>query len=355
MALQSFKASDGSQVFYDPATKKIMTEGGKQDSFYTANNVNDAQAVWNQRLSNKSAGITGQSNSSSSNTMATYGGQPTIDLNKIYSDATNTDEIKKLRTELDTKKQQYNQAMTSINNNPWAGEATRVGKLKKLGDTAGAELSRIEGVLNQRMADAQIKTNIATQQYNINNQQYQNELSKLNMLMSSGGLLDVGGSELAQIAMATGIPTSALKGIQNKIKADSVKSQAITNTDDNGNVTVSIIDMNTGKIISQNSLGKIAGSSGKAVNPFDKGQAGYIEAVNEMTNHLRSVAGADGRVSPNDYATLRNQWASSAVLDPKDFDETFKGFINPVHAQDYLVGYSNPNVDPFAEFLKNNK
>lgn len=68
MALVPFKVSDGSTIYWDSNTKKIMTEGGKRDSYYTANSAEEAQSLWNNRLGNKG----GSSGSSSRSPAQTY-------------------------------------------------------------------------------------------------------------------------------------------------------------------------------------------------------------------------------------------------------------------------------------------
>lgn len=340
MALQPIKVSDGSTVFFDTTTKKIMTEGGKQDSFYKATDANNAVQVWNQRLAGKSSGgssnVSGSSAGLSGSTLGT--GQPKIDLNSIYSSAMNSDEIKNLENEYNTKQASYNQAVTSINDNPFASEATRVGKIRRLDESAQRELTTLQNTLAQKKADAQVKVNIATQQYNIDSQQYQNELSKLNLLISSGALNNASGSDVASIALSTGLSTSMIKGIQDKMKSDAIKPQVITNTDDGGNVTVSVIDANTGKTISQSSLGKVGKSESSGTsNAFKPGTPTYISAVNAMSKDLQAVSGSDKKISPNDYTSYRQEWVQ-AGFNPTDFDNSFKGYINPAHAQDYLVG-----------------
>ena len=347
MALQPFQVNDGSTIFWDPTSKKIMTEGGKNDSFYKANNINEAQQLWNTRLGNRAAsgGGQGQQTASGASGAPTLpSGQPTIDLNKLYESSLNTEDIKKVEADLVTKEALYNKAITSINNNPFASEATRKGNLAKLGDTALRELDSLRGQLSQKKADAQVKLNIATQQYNINNQQYQNELSKLNTLISSGALANAGGNDLAQIAIATGISTPMLTGIVNKMKAGNIKTQVITNTDNRGKVTVSVIDSDTGKVISQNSLGNIdKTSTATAGNAFKPGTPTYIAAINGMSQLLKEQSDSDGRASPQAYVSMRSNWVGQG-FEGSDFDVAFKGFINPQHPQDYLVGYSDPST-----------
>ncbi len=201
-------------------------------------------------------------------------GQPTIDLNKMYEDSINSPEMKALESELLAKKQARDEAEGDVNDNPFYSEATRVGKLAKLDEKALDEIQTLESTMQQKKADAQVKINIATQQYNIESDQYKNNLSKLNTLISTGALSNASGADLAQIAQATGMSVEMVKGIQQKMVEDKVKPTVINSTDDNGNVTVSVIDANTGKIISQNSLGSIGNKQnaggGDSISPQEK-------------------------------------------------------------------------------------
>ena len=223
---------------------KVYTQGGTYNTGYT-------QDEWNQRQLTKNTKKSSGSSSTSSSIM------PTININELYEKELNSPDITNLQKEIDTKKQGYNTAVTNINDNPYASEATRVGKIRRLDESAQREIQSLEGNLAQRKADAQVKMNIAMQQYQVDSQTYQNELNKLNMLISSGALMNANSSDIAQVAMATGLTTSMVKGIQDKMKSDQIKPQVITSTNDAGVVTVSVVDGNTGKVIGQNSLGAI--------------------------------------------------------------------------------------------------
>ena len=328
MALQTFTDITGSQMYFDPVAKIVYGNGGKDRTQYKSPQEWDTrqQKVHPDRIkgagnSNPAVAVTstGQSTGQSGiSSLTGTTGQPTIDLNTIYQNAINSPEILALQKEVDTKKQGYNTAITNINDNPFASEATRVGKIAKLDNTAQREINTLEDRLTQRKADAQVKVNIANQQYNINSDQYKNELSKLNMLISSGALLNANGTDLSQIALATGLSTSMLNGIQTKMKSDNVKTQVITNTDNSGKVTVSVVDSNTGKVISQSSLGNIGGANTSGGgNVYKPGTATYIAAVNAMTGQLQSQAGSDLRISPETWAIERSKWIGSG------FDDTY--------------------------------
>jgi hypothetical protein len=194
---------------------------------------------------------------SGSGTGTSFGSPASIDLNKIYENAMTSPELVALEKELADKKTARTTAETNINDNPWYSEATRVGKIAKLTDQSQREISDIESQVAQKKADAQVKVNIASQQYNIEDKNYQNQLQKLNLLISSGALLNASGTDIASIATATGMSTSMVNGMITQMKENKIKPSVITSTNDAGVVTVSVVDANTGKVISQNSLGAV--------------------------------------------------------------------------------------------------
>jgi len=211
-----------------------------------------------------------------------------VKLQQIYDDAINTPEIQGLESELTTKKEALTTALTGINDNPFYSEATRTGKIDKLNEQAQREIGDIEDQLNMRKADAQLRVNIATQQYNIDDNNYKNNLSKLNLLISSGALLNASSGDIGQIALATGMSTNMVVGMQNQMRRGLVQPQVITSTDDAGNVSVSVVDGATGDIISQNSLGNIGKS--KTTSTGDGATAGekqFYSSINEGIARLK--------------------------------------------------------------------
>jgi len=184
-------------------------------------------------------------------------GSSGVNLNDIYNTALNDPALKALEEELTSKKTARDTAEADINDNPYYAEATRVGKITKLNQRANNEISTLQSQIDSKKADAQIKVNIATQQYNIDDKNYQNNIQKLNMLISSGAITGASSTDLANIAVATGISTSMLQGIVAKAKTDAIKPQIGTETDNNGNVTVYAINPQTGEKLYTTSIGGI--------------------------------------------------------------------------------------------------
>ena len=233
-------------------------------------------------------GLVPMSSGSSGFSSGSLGTQPSIDLNQIYEQEMNSQEIQDLEAELLAKKQARDEAAADINDNPFYSEATRVGKMAKLDEKANDEISTLESSLASRKADAQVKVNIATQQYNIESDMYQQNLQKLNLLISSGALMNASGDDIAQIALATGMSTDMVQGIQAQMQQDQVNPTVMTNTDNAGNVTVSVIDANTGAIISQNSLGSVGKASTTGSNNDSKEEAAFNSAVDSGIKQLKS-------------------------------------------------------------------
>ena len=200
-------------------------------------------------------------------------GQPTgINLNKIYESALSDPALKSLETELATKKKARDEAEADINDNPYYTEATRVGKLTKLDQKALNEINTLQSQIDQKKADALVKVNIATQQYNIEDKQYQNNLQKLNLLISSGAIVGASPQDISQIAVATGMSTQMVNSIIETTKQGQIQTSVTTNTDDNGNVTVSVINTKTGEVVAQNSLGSVGNRQGTGKDTTDEKQ-----------------------------------------------------------------------------------
>jgi hypothetical protein len=202
--------------------------------------------------------------------------RPTIDLQKVYDTAYTTPEIQSANqavTQADqnlvAKQKEYNDAVALINDNPFYSEATMNGKVAQLDKKYQADVANLQNAkslaadsLAKLKADAEIKVNLSMKQYDIDNQAYKDQLSIFNSLLDSGGMLNASGTDIASYAVALGVPTSMIESVIQKQKNDQIKPQLVTQTDDNGNVTVASIDLNTGKVIGQTSLGTVGKPSG---------------------------------------------------------------------------------------------
>ena len=159
-------------------------------------------------------------------------------LQSIYDTALNNSGLTELQKQLAEKQSARDAALADINDNPFYTEATRVGKAAKVTQASQNDLNTLQDQIDSAKADAQVRLSIANQQFNIDDKAYQNNLQKLNMLISSGAINNASSSEVAQIARATGLTTSMIKAIQQKATVSGMKPTVNTSTDDNGNVTI---------------------------------------------------------------------------------------------------------------------
>lgn len=256
--------------------------------------------------------------------MAGVGAAPTFDLVGATNAAYNTPEIQAAQKAIIEKKAALAKAQADIDDNPFYSEARRVGKSASLTDRANRDIQIELDKLTMLKADAQIKINAATGQYNINRQAYQDTLSQFNTLMTAGGLTNANMDDLANYSVQTGIPVSVLRSIQQKQQDDKVKTQLITGNDG----TVSIIDTRTGKILSQTEPG--VGEVKKATGGGSK-----ESRLAQIKVNLSSVVGEDGKVSPDDYAAAIRD-AIQAGYTAKNADSILSGFKNTNNPYYYL-------------------
>ena len=226
---------------------------------------------------------------------------PKVDLNSIYSNAVNDANkllqpsidssaslVNDIQKRIDEKRAALNKAEFSINDNPYFAEATRVGRIAKLRDAAQNELSldtnqlsvaqdqaRLnEAKLAQAKADAQIKVNIAANQYNIESTQYQNQVQMFNNLLTSGGFNNASQEELSQVAEIMGVNTSVINSIVTQSKKLNEPKVTLQTYDDGENQYVIAIKED-GTIVNRQLMGTKKQSSNTGVpNSFKSAYAG---------------------------------------------------------------------------------
>lgn len=203
--------------------------------------------------------------------MPALGAPPTIDLNAITNAAYNSPEILAankaitgLNEQVNARQQALTKATMDINDNPFYSEATRVGKIRALSEQANMDMSNLSTQQQQAQtqlatlkADAAIKVNAATGQYNIDNDAYKQTLATFNALVAAGGLANASANDLANYSVMTGIPVNMLQGIQQTQADKNSKVELITSTDNSGNVTITAVDANTGQIIRSSTAGQV--------------------------------------------------------------------------------------------------
>lgn len=226
------------------------------------------------------AGLGGDSSGGGSGTGSSIGSTGPINLQNIYDQAYASagitglqDKYKTLQDQLTTKEQALANAKADINENPFYSEGNRTGVISKLDQAAQNDMNvlikqqaALQDQINSAKTDVDTKLNIATKQFDINSSASTQALSQFNTLLSAGALDNASAADINQFAAATGISTSMINSAVKLSKQKNTESKMIETTDDYGNVRVSLIQIKDGQmqVVSQQSLGNVAKSSGSS-------------------------------------------------------------------------------------------
>lgn len=182
---------------------------------------------------------------------------PTIDLPGLYKGLYESSGISKLEEDLTIKSKALNDALAKNGDNPYLSEATMSGRSKKLRDSYNNDITTLQNQIATKKADVETQLQLQTKQFDINSQAATQALSQFNTLLTTGALTGASGEDIANITRATGISSSMIQSAIDAAKAKNVQTQVVTSTDDKGNVTISVIDQNSGKVIKTSSLGAV--------------------------------------------------------------------------------------------------
>jgi LysM repeat protein len=121
----------------------------------------------------------------------------------------------------------------------------------------------------------------------------------------------------------------------NLLKSGSNKAilTTITSSDDT-KVTVIYKDGTTKSISTGLPAKKTGGAAPTATESEIKmAYKGFMsDAINQL---IKSAPRSDKYLSPQEWNTLRQQWAVSSPYTATDFNDTFRGYVNPLHPKDY--------------------
>jgi len=227
---------------------------------------------------------------------------PTASLNlpELYKNLYDQSGITEMELALAEKEKGFTEAKGKINDNPYLSEATRGGRVAKL-ETLHAERTKNErDQIATKRADIETQLNLQTKQFDINSQVAQQAMSQFNTLLSMGALDNASGDTIAEITRSTGIPSDAIYSAINAQKQKNIKTEVITSTNDAGVVTVSVIDLTTGQVINQSSLGAVGNAQtggGSKATVTEKQQS----LNSNMITALESVKNSYGHVGPKDW------------------------------------------------------
>lgn len=191
-------------------------------------------------------------------------GQTAIDLPSFYKSQYDSSGIANLEAAISAKERRYTEALSTINDNPFLSEGSRVGRQQKLNIDFENSTANDYKNIDRKRADIETAVGLQSRQFDINSQQSQLALSQFNSLLSSGALDSASGDDIAKITRATGLSSAS---IDSAIKANKAKNLTTTvqSYDDGTNQGFKILTIDQGGNI-VNSKSEIVGPSAKAAS-----------------------------------------------------------------------------------------
>ena len=251
--------------------------------------------------------------------------QPEFNLPELYKKLTESSGIKETETQLSDMDKAFTEAKGKINDNPYLSEATRVGRVSKLETLHAERTANIRNDIATKKADTEMQLNLQTKQFDINSQMARDAQSQLAFMLESGALDNASGEDIATLTRATGYSSNMIMSAIQANKKKNVQTDIIQSEDDNGVVTVSVIDKNTGALISQQSLGavgtKTKTSSGSSTITKQELQSATIQDLEANKNDY-------GHVSPDIWQELLSYWLQGGG-NRADFEDNFQQYADP--------------------------
>lgn len=248
-----------------------------------------------------------------------WGGSPIMpteqlgfDLPQLYESMYKKSGIEDLQNKLSEQEKAYIEAKGVINDNPFLSEATRVGRIAKIESLYNERTANLRGDIATKKADIETQLNLELKQMDLRSDATKLAWQQFNTLLSAGALDYASDEALANITRQTGIPSSMLKSAIHTRTKEDVQTSVIQSEDDNGNVTVSVVNTKTGEIINQQSLGAIGTKTQvKESEPSQADTQRYY--INNLQSDVLSGLGVrdvfsiySGYIDPNQILQIYN-------------------------------------------------
>ena len=279
---------------------------------------------------------TGAPGSTGGNTSGWDGGlMPTeqlgFDLPQIYQNLYKESGIEDLQNKLSEQEKAYIEAKGVINDNPFLSEATRVGRIAKIESLYNERTANLRGEIATKKADIETQLNLELKQMDLRSEATQRAWQQFNTLLSVGALDYASDEAIANITRQTGIPSSMIKSAIHTRTKEDVETTVVQSEDDNGVVTISVINTKTGEVISQQNLGAIG------TKTQVKEEVNEPEPLKEIGSYLASNANSYGHVSGDIYRTARNAFVGEGLGSGEEFDARYSVFRDPYNLDQYQL------------------
>jgi len=250
---------------------QFLAESGRQSELDRIRSIPGQYEI--EKAKYESGGYQTGAGSATGVGLSTLEAQPTIDLQETYKGLYQSSGIESLETEYSDKEKRYIEAKASINDNPFLSEAERVGRIAKIDKLFQERTANLQRDIATKKADVETQLNLQLKQLDINSQATQQAWDRFNSLLNIGALDNVSGETIANLTRQTGISSDMIQSAISSRSKQDAQTQVIKSENDAGEVTVSVINTQTGEVISQKSLGAVGtktkssgGASGSATN-----------------------------------------------------------------------------------------
>ncbi len=247
--------------------------------------------------------------------------------NTAYEDAKLGDlkiKIEGKLAELNTKKQELNEKLEKLGDNPWLSEASLRGRTKRAQEVASGAIDNLNDEIKNMSELYNSGTKEISDMVTRTTSDFQTDATmntaKLNYLLKQAEV-KLGVKKDENLAKAYEKLPEYLKAAAD---ASGTADYGYFGSATTGNY---IYNKGTGDW-EQVSAPKATSTGGTKTAKKTATQI-LSEQAGEMTNALSLVKGADGFVSPADYSTAKRSWVSKTGKDGSDFDKRFSIFRNP--------------------------
>lgn len=349
-------------------TEAVDTSKWQSGGWYTNPTTGKVEQWWSGSQAQATPATTSATPTTSTSTgtaNVSLSQQPTIDLASEYKSLYESLGISALKESVATTQQAIlalrstaDEQIAKVNENPWFSAATMSGRIAKIENQYNSKASVLSAqatLEQQKYTDAVSELNnqlsLKTQQYQYDVTNYQNNLTQLNTLLDMGALDNASLSSLETIASQTGMSTEMIQSMITATKAKNVNPTLIQNTDDSGNVTVTLIDANTGNVINQTSLGAVSGSSTSKSSStsstqekadtlayLDDAMAGLSQANLEWAQDQGWQTTGFSYIWPDQWKQAFYDWQSQTGGSYSQFKNRYSRYIDPNQADLYDLG-----------------
>ena len=288
--------------------------------------------------------------------------RPTIDLASEYKSLYESLGLTELKANVEAKQQELlalrsatDEAIALVNENPWASAATTVGRIAKVESQYESKASVITAqaaLEQQKYTDATSELNtqlsLKTQQYQYDTANFDSNLAQLNTLLDMGALDNASLSSLETIGSQVGMSADMISSMITAQKNSKVNPTLIQNTDNNGVVTLTLVDSNTGNVLNQTSLGavdsysttKISSSQTKedTLSTLDDAMYGLSQANLDWAQQQGWETKGYSYIWPDQWKEAFRDWQLQTGGSYEAFKKRYSSYIDPNQADDYDIG-----------------